>query len=239
MLLNKDTAGGQQRNDEDYNVPTGLYLCQFREAEEIPPKADDETKTPRLIFQFDIADGPYKGKKLCSFVRKNLFAGGGAKNAKPSQLYKMARSLGAPDPMNFDTEQFVGRYFQITAENLDGKRGWPVSIIPAQQPAGAPSAPPPPGIYPPPPSSAPADDSRWQVYDAQNKSWMVATGREVRHYLTLPGYSAGSLMVTPAGQQNVLTAAAHGFLAPTAPPAAPDLPPPPTGDDEDPSKIPF
>ncbi len=140
MRIDKTTASlPQQDFSEESNIPTGVYTCRLTEVKEIAPKQDDERQTPRLVFEYEVVEGKYRGKKLASIVRKNLFAGGGPKNAQPSHLYKLARSLGAADPMNFDTDSFIGRTYTVVAENNDGKRAWPTNVLPAAQPDETPA----------------------------------------------------------------------------------------------------
>jgi hypothetical protein len=131
MMIDQTTAGGKTHNAEESNFPTGIYTCKLSDVVEIGPRADDERQTPRLVFEFTVDDGPYQGKKTSTFVRKNLFAGGGSRNSKPSNLYKLAKSLGCADPMaGFDTTHFVGKLYTVVVKN-EGDRAWPESIIPA------------------------------------------------------------------------------------------------------------
>jgi hypothetical protein len=202
VQIDKATAGGSgggQFKDEDYQFPTGIYMCRLNEVKEIGPRPDDEKKTPRLVFEFEVADGPYRGKRTTTFVKKNLFPGGGAKNAKPSGLFKLAKSLGVIDPMaGFDTDQFVGKHYQIMCEQNEDGRAWPTSYVPASPPGQAPAGPPPrPGAAPPRPGT-PAPP---------RKFWLIGPGdaseREVTEADIRAAHAAGSLaegtQVCPVG----------------------------------------
>ncbi|OWK34359.1 hypothetical protein [Fimbriiglobus ruber] len=231
MRIDTTTAAGSaQRNDADYDFPTGIYTCRLDDVVEIAHKADDERKTPRLVFEFSVADGPYRGKKLSTFVRKNLFAGVQGKG-NASSLYKLAKSLGVADPMlGFDTTQFVGKLFTIMAKN-EGTRAWPESIIQAavQSPTGpvpppvAPptspqagrSAPPKPPVAPPGPPPAPkqpAPGSRWQWADADGK-WYAGTASECESWMVTGNHMACDTWVMPEGapEDQMKTAESFGF----------------------------
>lgn len=133
MRIDKTNASLPKKFDDDEsNVPTGAYQCELREVKEIGPKEGEDVG--RLVFEFPIIEGRHRGKKLVSFCKMNLFAGN-ARGAKPSMLFKMLKDLGAADPMaGCDTDDFIGRRYTVVARNNDGKRAWPESIIPAEQP---------------------------------------------------------------------------------------------------------
>lgn len=158
MLLNQETAGGQQRNDEDYNFPSDIYLMRLDDVQELPPKADDERKVPRLVFEFSVVEGPYKGKKCSTFVRKNLFPGSrGQGNA--SALYKLLKSLGVVDPAaGVETKDLLGQYWRVGVKNTND-RAWPESFYPATAPATRP----PSQSGPPPRKTAPPAERRFWV----------------------------------------------------------------------------
>jgi hypothetical protein len=181
MMIDQTTAGGKTHNAEESNFPTGIYTCKLSDVVEIGPRADDERQTPRLVFEFTVDDGPYQGKKTSTFVRKNLFAGGGSRNSKPSNLYKLAKSLGCADPMaGFDTTHFVGKLYTVVVKN-EGDRAWPESIIPAAPAHGA-AAPAAKPTGPPPRKPAAAVDNGGVNYwlDRGDGTDKLATADEVR-----------------------------------------------------------
>lgn len=215
MLLNQQTAGGgSQRNDEDYDFPSDIYLMRLDDVVEIPPKADDERKTPRLVFEFSVVEGPYQGKKCSTFVRKNLFAGAGGRG-NASSLYKLLKSLGVADPMaGVDTNQLVGKFWRVGVKN-EGNRAWPDSYYPANSPASGsgsrPAAPPPPPKPTAAPLPEPADDSRWQVWDSHSNSYVTMTGQDVRAYMAQQKCQPSGISLCPEGSQDVRTADLYGF----------------------------
>lgn len=218
MLINGQNAGAPQRNDEDYNIPSGLYLCEFRGVQEIPAKEGDTLS--RLVFEFELVDGPYRGKKLSTFVRKNMFAGN-ARGSKPSNLYKLAKSFGVADPVaRFETDEHIGQRFQIVAKNEDGKRAWPESFLPVQgqapyippAPTGVSAPPPPPNTTipaPPSPVAGPADDSKWLVWIPEKKQYEAMTGAGVRAHLI--SHNPDDVMLCAEGSQEVKSAIQAGF----------------------------
>jgi hypothetical protein len=173
MRIDQTTAGGGGgRNDEDNLKEEGIFFFQLTECKDIPPKAGE--KDDRVVFEFTVADGPHKGKKVATFCRKNLFPGKPGVS-KPSNLYKTLRSLGVSDPMQgCDTDALIGKPYQIVCKRGDtGDRVWPEAIMPAGMPtqtnlvAGTAAAAPIGPSYPvapaagPPPrrSSTPAEPS--------------------------------------------------------------------------------
>lgn len=221
MVIDETTASPKQRNDEDYNFPTGVYTTRLVDVAELPPRADDERKTPRLVFEFEVVEGPYKGKKTATFVKKNLFAGGGSRNAKPSALYKLAKSLGVIDPMvRWDTTQFIGKHYTVVVKN-DSDRAWPESILPTSAPAGAapgslasaPAAPTAPRPPAPPASAEPADESRWQ-WCADGVTWQSGTGKDFREWLMDKGADPAAVHATPENANAVKRASEYGFKIP-------------------------
>ncbi len=210
MLINQETAGQKQRNNEDYNFPSGIYNCKLVDVQQIEARADDERGTPRLVFEFEVMDGPCAGKKTATFVRKNLFAGGGSRNAKPSNLYKLAKSLGCPDPRSgFDTTQFVGKLFTVVVKN-DSDRAWPENILPAADGATAkPSGPPP---RKPQPSNATTSNGAVKFWlDKGDGTENLVTGDEVRAHIFSKGIKAADVMVCPDGGSEWSPATKHGF----------------------------
>lgn len=207
MLIDQKTAGGKALNAEDFNFPTGVYTCTLKDVSEIAARDDDPKGTPRLVFEFEVMNGPYRGKKTCTFVRKNLFAGGGSRNAKPSNLFKLAKSLGCADPMaGFDTNIFVGKFYTIVVKN-ESDRGWPESIIPASGlPAAGTPAPPRQG---PPSRAQPVNQTYW--IDTGDGKETQGTSEEVRARIFAGGLKAGQLMICPEGGNEWKPASAFGF----------------------------
>jgi hypothetical protein len=205
MIINQETAGQKQINNEDYNFPTGVYTCRLADVQQIQARTDDERQTPRLIFEFEVVDGQYKGKKTATFVRKNLFAGGGSRNAKPSNLYKLAKSLGCADPMaGFDTTQFIGKLYTVVVKN-DSDRAWPESVLPANNAANVPTRQGPP----PRKSNAPVMQKYW--IDTGDGNETLGTAEAVRAFIFEKGLKAADLMLCPEGGDEWKPAGTFGF----------------------------
>jgi hypothetical protein len=156
MQIDTKTApGGGQRNPEDSNFPTGIYLSRLVEVADIGPKKDDPGGAGRLVFEFTVEDGPYKGKTASTFVFKKLYPKPTGRMGKASKLYDLAKSLGVIDPMaGFDTDQFVGKHYQIGVKN-EGDRAWVETVFPVAAPVPQAAAPARPNGPPPRPGQPP------------------------------------------------------------------------------------
>jgi len=208
-----------ERRVEESQFPTGMYLVQLKEVREIGPSAKFPNGNNRLVFDFEVADGPFKGKRTAYFVGKTIFRD--AKTGKESNLVKLGRSMGvSKSETGFDPDTLVGKHFNAMCEQdtatPDG-RTWVRAVTPAGapgagQPAAKPPAPPlPPGATKSEPAE-PADDSRWNVWDADTQSYLVMTGKEVRDFLLGQKMAPSAISVCPEGSQDVKTADLHGFI---------------------------
>jgi hypothetical protein len=211
-----------ERRVEESQFPTGMYLVKLAEVREVGPSAKFPNGNHRLVFDFEVADGPYKGKRSAMFVGKSLFRD--SKSNKESNLVKLARSMGVVKPEEgFDPDLLVGKFFNAMCEqdasSPDG-RTWVRAVTPAGAPAGQPTAPPAPGTKPPPPPPKkpaaapvpePADDSKWQLYDDHAGEYLPKTGKEVRAWFYEKKIAPDAVHVCPEGSDVVKPADEYGF----------------------------
>jgi hypothetical protein len=106
-----------ERDPEEGNFPTGVYNCRLTEVRETGPSANYPNGNPRLIFEFTVDEGPYKGKKTVAFIGKTLHK---SKEGKESNLVKWARLMGVKNAeKGFDPDTLVGKVFQVMCELTD------------------------------------------------------------------------------------------------------------------------
>ena len=138
-----------ERDPSEGQFPSGTYVCDLEAVREVGPSKKYPDSGNRLVFDFAVSDGPYKGKRAAQFVSKKLYSN--PKQGKESGLVKLARQLGCPDPMKgFDPDQYIGKQFNVTVELTgtgDDARCWVRFVTPATP--GGPAASPPAGGPPP------------------------------------------------------------------------------------------
>jgi hypothetical protein len=201
-----------ERDPQEGNIPTGLYLCELSRVQETGPSAKFPNGNPRLVFEFTILDGACKGKKAVAFLGKTLLKN---KEGRESNLVKWARMMGVPDPeKGFDPDGMLNKRFNVMIELTPGTngepgRGWARSVIaannaaPAQQSAmDAFFA----GNTPPDPAA------RWDYSDGTNKL-LDQTTAQIRSALAESGIALAKVWLKPAGapRETAKTAEAWGF----------------------------
>lgn len=153
MAMIEPKAADERRADES-RFPTGLYLVRLAEVREVGPSAKFPNGNNRLVFDFEVADGPYKGKRSAIFVGKSVFRD--PKTGKESNLVKLARSMGVQNPeKGFDPDTLIHKHFNAMCEQDTSSpegRTWVRTVIPA----GSPAAPTTPAGGPPRPPARPA-----------------------------------------------------------------------------------
>ena len=151
MAMIEPKAADERRADES-RFPTGLYLVRLAEVREVGPSAKFPNGNNRLVFDFEVIDGPYKGKRSAIFVGKSIFRD--PNSGKESNLVKLARSMGVLNPeKGFDPDSLIHKHFNAMCEQDTSSpegRTWVRSVIPAGgpapvAPAGGPPRPPRPG----------------------------------------------------------------------------------------------
>lgn len=112
-----------ERDPEESNFPTGVYNCKLSRVEETGPSSKYPNGNPRIVFEFTVDDGPYKGKKAVAFIGKTLHK---SKEGRESNLVKWARLMGVQSPENgFDPDTLIGKTFQVMCELTPGTDGKP------------------------------------------------------------------------------------------------------------------
>jgi hypothetical protein len=204
-----------ERDPQEGNIPTGLYLCELSRVQETGPSAKFPNGNPRLVFEFTILDGACKGKKAVAFLGKTLLKN---KEGRESNLVKWARMMGVPDPeKGFDPDGMLNKRFNVMIEltpgtNGEPPRGWARSVIAANNPApAAPPASAPPGDGPPPDeATGPDPAAKWDYHDGAK--WVAnQTTAEVQQSIVINGLMAQALWVRPAGSKDAKKADDFGF----------------------------
>jgi hypothetical protein len=204
-----------------FDVAEGQYLARFLGVDLLEPKPgeaprlgqDGKPMAPGMAWRFEIAEGESLGK-IADRVTGRV---PGPKNVCGRFLAAVSGQI-LKDGMTVDLGQFVGKLYRINVVAKDNGNGTCVSDMGLTRDYGAAPAangatkpPPPPGAVPAGPPTEPADESRWQVWDAHSNSYVLMTGRDVRAYLAAQKMVPSSLSCAPDGTQDVRTADAHGF----------------------------
>lgn len=167
MILPTENSKTFERDPEESRIPTGTYPARLERVSQVGPSKKFPDSGDRLVFEFVVSEGPYRGKKAATFVGKKLWRN--AANNKESALLKLARQLGVADPMQgFDPELYIGKAFMIGCE-LQDDRAWVRFVSPAADAGGGatPAAPPPPssnGAPPPPPRPSAPVTEYWVMW---------------------------------------------------------------------------
>ncbi len=223
MIINQQTAGGgDERNSENDLSVMGVFNCKLDAVKDLPPPKANPDWRPRVVFEFVVIDGPQQGKRTASVMQKNLFLD--KKSNKKSRLYEFAQGLGVIDPLaGFDTDAFLGRFFQVMTKLDEKGRAWPSGVVPIAAPPGAmatpqsqsssprsPSAPSPGPSSPGSPAPTPTSE-QFEVWTGQ--AWEQMTRPAVQEWMNKNSYAASTVHVRRPGGQAVM-ANAFGFADP-------------------------
>lgn len=200
-----------ERDPEEGNIPTGLYLCELTRVSETGPSAKFPGSNNRLVFEFTVNDPNHShlnGKKAVTFVGKTLLK---SKEGRESNLVKLARMMGVVNPENgFDPDSLIGRKFNVMIEytpgtNGEAGRGWARSAMAAGSPvANAANQTPPTSVAVAASTTGAAYhagnlNARWDYSDGGDiRAANVLTG-ELQEFLTGNFCTKNAIRVKPAG----------------------------------------
>lgn len=225
MAMISPTEGKKfERDPEEGNFPTGVYICELSRVEEVGPGAKFPNGNNRLVFEFTVSAGPHAGKKAIAFLGKTLHK---SQDGKESNLVKWARMMGVANPeKGFDPDSLLGKPFQVMCEFTAGTAGQPgrawartaittatatptlpaTPVAPAPQ-AGGLGANGMPAVVPTPDLNA-----RWDYSDGTSRE-LNRTTAEVMHFFATSGCDPRKIRVKPAGAPvgNAKTADLWGF----------------------------
>jgi hypothetical protein len=167
MAMIMPTEGkGYDRDPEEGNYPTGMYVCVLTRVDEIDPSAKFPDGNRRLVFEFTLDDPnfpQFKGKKCAAFVGKTVFKS--PKDGKESKLVTLARMMGVKEPeKGFDPDTLIGKKYHVMSEHLDGRSWARQAVAIAGQPASPPPAAPP--QQQPTPAASPTAEAEESITNA-------------------------------------------------------------------------
>jgi hypothetical protein len=228
-MIDPNDGKQRDRDPEEGNIPTGLYLCELSRVSEVAPSAKFPNGNPRLVFEFTLCDPNYpalRGKKAVTFLGKTLHK---SKEGKESNLVKWARMMGVANPeRGFDPDTLLNKRFNVMVELTPGTngepgRGWARQAMLAVQQAAASPQPQPSltasgsastsGTIGTPGPNAGDPNARWDAHDGAvvtlNKS-----SAEVQAIINECKCDANKIWVKPAGtpREQSKTADQYGFL---------------------------
>lgn len=139
----------QYKPELQLTIP-GQYLCRCRSVTQGMPNPKYEGKT-NLAIEFEIQDDripKFRGQRVAIVCPESVYRD--PTTGKESYLLQYARMMGVPNPeKGFDPETFIGKWYWVTAVEVDGKcvvrAALPMPAPVPGQPAGQitpPSAPP-------------------------------------------------------------------------------------------------
>lgn len=218
-----------ERNPEEGNFPTGVYVCELSRVEETGPGAKFPNGNNRLVFEFTVLDPNFPqfgGKKAVAFLGKTLHK---SKDGRESNLVKWARMMGVVTPeRGFDPEMLLGKKYQVTCELTPGRdgqpaRAWartaialaPIGVASAASVAPPAAAPVANGVATPTSSFAGLDPhARWDATDGHDVMANKTT-LEIQNFLTDNHVDSRVIKVKPAGAAPTLSRTAHewGFIS--------------------------
>lgn len=212
-----------ERDPEEGNIPTGIYLAELTEVREVGPSKKYPDGNNRLVFEFTVVDPKFPklgGKKACAFVGKTLFKN---KEGRESALVKLARTMGVANPeKGFDPDALKGRRYSVMIEYTDGVngepgRGWVRNAMVAPDAptfAGKPDTGPTPDDAPPDDDLTPGAAAKWDVYDGKAKAWALNKSTlEVQGTFDLSGGDPAAVYVRPHGTKDSKRAIEYGFTS--------------------------
>lgn len=187
MAMISPTEGKSfERDPEEGNFPTGVYLCKLTRVEETGPGAKFPNGNNRLVFEFTVDEGQYKGKTAIAFLGKTLHK---SKDGRESNLVKWARMMGVRDPeKGFDPDTLVGKVFQVTCEYTPGTNGhagraWArTAIIASSAPASF--------------ANSPTAGGHWDYTDGSTVVPNVSTA-DLRAFLSTSGIDPAKIRAKP------------------------------------------
>lgn len=199
-----------------FEMPDGKYLAKFLGVTLRDDKPGDKPRLgqdgnplpPAMTWDFEIAEGPEKGKKADKLT--------GRIPTPKSGCGKMLAAIAdtvLKDGIEVDLSNYVGRLYRITIEeNRVSDRSPPVYVPATQAPAagglGADGMP----VQPPTPDM----NARWDAKDANGDYLLDKSTAEMMHWFATIGADPAKIMMRPAGAKTVApkSAAELGFGAP-------------------------